>query len=141
MESEKRADHEQSCVPEHLRLLLAEVGRFRQRVEGAGEWQEDSGLGLYRAPEEGATPAGATGQPGALEKKVLAMENIMCVLNRELERTALTLEAFNRQHHLDQDKIEGLTNKVLYAYVHLRTYGHTHTYAHTGTQIHVRTYT
>uniref|UniRef100_A0A9J8CMU2 TNF receptor-associated factor n=1 Tax=Cyprinus carpio carpio TaxID=630221 RepID=A0A9J8CMU2_CYPCA len=39
-------------------------------------------------------------------------ENIVCVLNREMERSATTMEAYNRQHRLDQDKIEILNNKV-----------------------------
>ncbi|KAG5834726.1 hypothetical protein ANANG_G00264640 [Anguilla anguilla] len=122
VESEKRTDHEQSSYLEHLRLLLDEVGRLRQQADGPGEWQEDSGLGLYRAPEEGAPLAGSGGRDvggarGAqagdlLVKKVAALENIVCVLNRELERTGLTLEAFTRQHHLDQEKIDGLSNKV-----------------------------
>ncbi|XP_064165313.1 TNF receptor-associated factor 2 isoform X1 [Anguilla rostrata] len=122
VESEKRTDHEQSSYLEHLRLLLDELGRLRQQADGPGEWQEDSGLGLYRAPEEGAPLAGSGGRDvggarGAqagdlLVKKVAALENIVCVLNRELERTGLTLEAFTRQHHLDQEKIDGLSNKV-----------------------------
>lgn len=36
----------------------------------------------------------------------------MCVLNREVERSAVTLEAFAHQHRLDQDKIENLSSKV-----------------------------
>lgn len=112
VESEKRGEHEVSSVVDHLRLLLSEVNRVRQRTDGAGEWQEDSGLGLYRAPEEGTPFAGEAGQVSTLVKKVSVLENIVCVLNRELERTALTREAFTRQHHLDQDKIDGLTNKV-----------------------------
>uniref|UniRef100_A0A674PM29 TNF receptor-associated factor n=1 Tax=Takifugu rubripes TaxID=31033 RepID=A0A674PM29_TAKRU len=39
-------------------------------------------------------------------------ENIVCVLNREVERSCTTMEAYNRQHRLDQDKIEILNNKV-----------------------------
>uniref|UniRef100_A0A8C2B210 TNF receptor-associated factor n=1 Tax=Cyprinus carpio TaxID=7962 RepID=A0A8C2B210_CYPCA len=42
----------------------------------------------------------------------LTFENIVCVLNREMERSATTMEAYNRQHRLDQDKIEILNNKV-----------------------------
>ncbi|KAI1905096.1 hypothetical protein AGOR_G00012410 [Albula goreensis] len=112
VESDKQADHEQSSIPEHLRLLLGELGRVRQRTEGPGEWQEDSGLGLYRAPEEGVPSGSGAGQPSSLEKKVTALENILCVLNRELERNSITLEAFSRQHRLDQDNIDNLTNKV-----------------------------
>lgn len=47
-----------------------------------------------------------------LELKVSTFENIVCVLNREMERSATTMEAYNRQHRLDQDKIEILNNKV-----------------------------
>ena len=70
-------DHEQGSVMEHLRLLLAMVlSLLRPRAEapGPGEWQEDSGLGLYRAPEEGGSAgAGAGAGAGAsvsLETKV-----------------------------------------------------------------------
>lgn len=47
-----------------------------------------------------------------LELKVSTMENIACVLNREVERLCTTMDAYNRQHRLDQDKIEILNNKV-----------------------------
>uniref|UniRef100_A0A4W4H2M4 TNF receptor-associated factor n=1 Tax=Electrophorus electricus TaxID=8005 RepID=A0A4W4H2M4_ELEEL len=47
-----------------------------------------------------------------LADKMTALENIACVLNREVERTALTLEALTRQHRLDQEKIESLSTKV-----------------------------
>lgn len=36
----------------------------------------------------------------------------MCVLNREVERSSVTMEAFTHQHRLDQEKIENLSNKV-----------------------------
>lgn len=49
-----------------------------------------------------------------LEVKSGTFENVVCVLNREVERFATTLEASNRQHKLDQDKIEALSNKVGY---------------------------
>ncbi|XP_061585699.1 TNF receptor-associated factor 2-like [Cololabis saira] len=47
-----------------------------------------------------------------LELKVSTFENIVCVLNREMEHSCTTMEAYNRQHRLDQDKIEILNNKV-----------------------------
>lgn len=65
---------------EHLRLLLHMVlSMARTHADatttpaGVGEWQEDSGLGLYRAPEEGAgagAGAAASIHPVSLEKKV-----------------------------------------------------------------------
>ena len=47
-----------------------------------------------------------------LELKVNTFENIVCVLNREVERSVATMETYNGQHRLDQDKIEILSNKV-----------------------------
>ncbi|XP_059920355.1 TNF receptor-associated factor 2-like isoform X1 [Gadus macrocephalus] len=47
-----------------------------------------------------------------LELKVDTFENIVCVLNREVERSVTTMETYNSQHRLDQDKIEILSNKV-----------------------------
>ncbi|XP_061622374.1 TNF receptor-associated factor 2-like isoform X7 [Phyllopteryx taeniolatus] len=47
-----------------------------------------------------------------LELKVNTFEDIVCVLNREMECSCTTMEAYNRQHRLDQDKIEILNNKV-----------------------------
>uniref|UniRef100_A0A672RLK5 TNF receptor-associated factor n=1 Tax=Sinocyclocheilus grahami TaxID=75366 RepID=A0A672RLK5_SINGR len=47
-----------------------------------------------------------------LEVKAGTFEDVVCVLNREVERFATTTEASNRQHRLDQDKIEALSNKV-----------------------------
>ncbi|KAA8584339.1 hypothetical protein FQN60_008124 [Etheostoma spectabile] len=44
-----------------------------------------------------------------LEVKSGTFENVVCVLNREVERFATTMEASNRQHKLDQDKIEALS--------------------------------
>lgn len=71
---------------EHLRLLLPMVlsmARVRADAPGTGEWQEDSGLGLYRAPEEGVNMAtagaAASAQPVDLEKKV-SLRLIECSL-------------------------------------------------------------
>ncbi|XP_054612682.1 TNF receptor-associated factor 2 [Dunckerocampus dactyliophorus] len=108
----KLSDHEHSNVMEHLRLLLPMVLSVtgpNTEALGHGDWQEDSGLGLYRAPEEGAS---SPTQSVDLKKKVSALENIACVLNREVERSSVTLEAFSHQHRLDQEKIENLSNKV-----------------------------
>lgn len=61
---------------EHLHLLLPMVlslTRTRTEVSDSGEWQEDSVLGLYRAPEEGINcDAGAAASVHSvdLEKKV-----------------------------------------------------------------------
>uniref|UniRef100_A0A3Q3VPM1 TNF receptor-associated factor n=1 Tax=Mola mola TaxID=94237 RepID=A0A3Q3VPM1_MOLML len=117
----KLSDHEHSSTMEHLHLLLPMVlsmSRVRADGAGAGEWQEDSGLGLYRAPEEGVHMVGGAAaftQSRGLSlfsEQVSALENIVCVLNREVERCSVTLEAFAHQHRLDQEKIENLSSKV-----------------------------
>uniref|UniRef100_A0A8C5HRK6 TNF receptor-associated factor n=1 Tax=Gouania willdenowi TaxID=441366 RepID=A0A8C5HRK6_GOUWI len=83
VEKEKIHDHERQCSYEHLNLLL----------------EKTKVAELSRRCQE-------------LEAKVSTFENIVCVLNREMERSSTTMEAYNRQHRLDQDKIEILNNKV-----------------------------
>lgn len=53
--------------------MVLSLTRARTEVSDSGEWQEDSGLGLYRAPEEGVNMgAGAAASVHSvdLEKKV-----------------------------------------------------------------------
>lgn len=75
IENGKLSDHENSSTMEHLRLLLTmvlSVTRARTEAPGPGEWQEDSGLSLYRAPEEAdalGAGAAASAQSVDLEKK------------------------------------------------------------------------
>ncbi|XP_040914567.1 TNF receptor-associated factor 2 [Toxotes jaculatrix] len=115
VENGKLSDHEHSNNMEHLRLLLSmvlSVSRTRAEASGPGEWQDDYGLGLYRGPGEGLISEAGAEVSVDLETKVKALENIVCVLNREVERSSVTLEAFSHQHRLDQEKIENLSNKV-----------------------------
>lgn len=76
MENGKLSEHEHGSAAEHVRLLLPVVlSLTRTQAEGSdsGELQEDSCLGLYRAPEEGVPlGAGAAASVHAviLEKKV-----------------------------------------------------------------------
>uniref|UniRef100_A0A8C2HEI9 TNF receptor-associated factor n=2 Tax=Cyprinus carpio TaxID=7962 RepID=A0A8C2HEI9_CYPCA len=104
VEKEKIHDHEQACSYEHLNLLLHFIMGIKVNLEclGAG------------APVQGASVGAALElrRCQELELKVSTFENIVCVLNREMERSATTMEAYNRQHRLDQDKIEILNNKV-----------------------------
>ncbi|MBN3323843.1 TRAF2 factor, partial [Atractosteus spatula] len=102
LENDKQSEHEQSSAQEHLALLLSAVSGLRQL---AALPETDMALGLYRAPEDGPPPKAAAW--AGLAQKLGALENIVCA-----ERNALKLEAFARQHRLDQEKIENLTNKV-----------------------------
>ncbi|XP_061290192.1 TNF receptor-associated factor 2 [Bos javanicus] len=110
VESEQQPEHEAQRLQEHLALLLGVL------LE-AGRPPGDSRL-LLR-PGEGALEAGTPSRVAellqrceALERKTATFENIVCVLNREVERVAVTAEACGRQHRLDQDRIEALSNKV-----------------------------
>ncbi|XP_013362093.1 PREDICTED: TNF receptor-associated factor 2 isoform X1 [Chinchilla lanigera] len=95
VEVEELEGHEGQQLREHLALLLSAL-LDAQTLPG-GQSQSESEL-LQRCQ--------------ALERKTATFENIVCVLNREVERVAVTAEACSRQHRLDQDKIEALSNKV-----------------------------
>lgn len=101
----------------HTRLLLVKVVALqKQLAPGPAECEEGVAPGLYRAPAEQQE-----GRNNNLEPKVAALENIVCVLNREVERCAFTLEAFTCQQRLDQQQIETLKNKVNSCALHSRT--------------------
>ncbi|KAF4016921.1 hypothetical protein G4228_007672 [Cervus hanglu yarkandensis] len=110
VESEKQQEHEAQRLREHLALLLGvllEAGR----PPGDGRPLLGQGEGAWEA----GTPSRAAEllqRCEALERKTATFENIVCVLNREVERVAVTAEACGRQHRLDQDRIEALSNKV-----------------------------
>ncbi|NWW80823.1 TRAF2 factor, partial [Climacteris rufus] len=93
VENEKLLEHESKCLAEHLYMLLSSVLSLKA---GAGDLK----------------PVSLLGRCEALERKTVTFENIVCVLNREVERVSLTAEAYSRQHRLDQEKIEMLSNKV-----------------------------
>uniref|UniRef100_A0A673KL18 TNF receptor-associated factor n=1 Tax=Sinocyclocheilus rhinocerous TaxID=307959 RepID=A0A673KL18_9TELE len=95
---EKFQEHIKSCAKSKSACQFSEIG-CRAVVDNGKQQEHEqtsvmehlhSGLGLY----------------------LTALENIVCVLNREVERSALTMEALSRQHRLDQEKIENLANKV-----------------------------
>uniref|UniRef100_A0A674MF38 TNF receptor-associated factor n=1 Tax=Takifugu rubripes TaxID=31033 RepID=A0A674MF38_TAKRU len=94
VEKEKIHDHERQCSYEHLNLLLDLELKMTTSFTPL-----PSSVRLSRRCQD-------------LELKVRTFENIVCVLNREVERSCTTMEAYNRQHRLDQDKIEILNNKV-----------------------------
>lgn len=102
MESEKQQEHELQRLREHLTMLLHVLLEAKRPPLGPGEaggWEVPQAVELLQRCE-------------ALEKKTATFENIVCVLNREVERVAMTAEACGRQHRLDQDRIKALSNKV-----------------------------
>ncbi|XP_070312242.1 TNF receptor-associated factor 2 isoform X3 [Odocoileus virginianus] len=110
VESEKQQEHEAQRLREHLALLLGvllEAGR----PLGDGRPLLGQGEGTWEASAP-SRAAELLQRCEALERKTATFENIVCVLNREVERVAVTAEACGRQHRLDQDRIEALSNKV-----------------------------
>ncbi|XP_031306820.1 TNF receptor-associated factor 2 isoform X2 [Camelus dromedarius] len=117
VEGEQQQEHEAQHLREHLAMLLGALLEAGPRpgngrpLLGQGEpggWDAITlgpGMGLSAAAE-------LLQRCEALERKTATFENIVCVLNREVERVAVTAEACGRQHRLDQDRIEALSNKV-----------------------------
>ncbi|NXC47984.1 TRAF2 factor, partial [Penelope pileata] len=121
VENEKLPEHESKCLAEHLYMLLSFVLSLKS---GSGDLKH---LPAVPTPHSNSPLLAANslcseselfkslellGRCEALEKKTVTFENIVCVLNREVERVSLTAEAYSRQHRLDQEKIETLSNKV-----------------------------
>ncbi|XP_022357195.1 TNF receptor-associated factor 2 isoform X3 [Enhydra lutris kenyoni] len=117
VESEKQQQHEAHWLREHLAMLLGGLLEAKPLSGAGGHFLSQSEVGGWEAstlhPEAGLPKAAELQQRcEALERKTATFENIVCVLNREVERVAMTAEACGRQHRLDQDRIEALSNKV-----------------------------
>lgn len=116
VDSDRLLEHESKCLPEHLYMLLSFVLSLKA---GAGHLKALPTLSSSQGsspllPESSLCTEAQQllGRCEALERKTMTFENIVCVLNREVERVTLTAEAYSRQHRLDQEKIEALSNKV-----------------------------
>nr|XP_025046307.1 TNF receptor-associated factor 2 isoform X2 [Pelodiscus sinensis] len=121
VENEKLLEHESKCVGEHLYMLLDFVLKLKTESEDfkhrptLASMRDSSMLltaGSLCSESELSESLELQRRCEALERKTITFENIVCVLNREVERVSLTAEAYNRQHRLDQEKIEILGNKV-----------------------------
>lgn len=117
VESEKQQQHEAQWLREHLAMLLGGLLEARHPSGADGRFLGQDEVGGWEAgtlhPEAELPKAAELRQRcEALERKTATFENIVCVLNREVERVAMTAEACGRQHRLDQDRIEALSNKV-----------------------------
>ncbi|XP_015743365.1 TNF receptor-associated factor 2 isoform X1 [Python bivittatus] len=121
MENEKLPEHERSYLGEHLCMLLGFVlslGSASSKLEPLlGRLSAEASCTLAGGKPlvpEGDLPSSLEllGKCEALERKTVTFENIVCVLNREVEKVSLVAEASSRQHRLDQEKIEALSAKV-----------------------------
>ncbi|XP_039362056.1 TNF receptor-associated factor 2 isoform X3 [Mauremys reevesii] len=121
VENEKLLEHESKCVGEHLYMLLGFVLSLKAESRDLKHHPalasgQDNATRLRTnslcSESELSEPLELQARCEALERKTITFENIVCVLNREVERVSLTAEAYSRQHRLDQEKIEMLSNKV-----------------------------
>ncbi|XP_029775831.1 TNF receptor-associated factor 2 isoform X3 [Suricata suricatta] len=115
VESEKQQQHEAQWLREHLAMLLGGLleAKHLSGADGLGQGEPGGWEASTPCPEAEPSKAAELRQRcEALERKTATFENIVCVLNREVERVAMTAEACGRQHRLDQDRIEALSNKV-----------------------------
>uniref|UniRef100_A0A8C6XGZ8 TNF receptor-associated factor n=1 Tax=Naja naja TaxID=35670 RepID=A0A8C6XGZ8_NAJNA len=121
MENEKLPEHERSHLGEHLYMLLSFVlslGSASSKLEPLlDRLSAEAGCvlagGRPLVPEaELPSSLELLGKCEGLERKTVTFENIVCVLNREVEKVSLVAEAASRQHQLDQEKIEALGTKV-----------------------------
>ncbi|NXD83042.1 TRAF2 factor, partial [Halcyon senegalensis] len=121
VENEKLLEHESKCLAEHLYMLLSFVLSLKagsgdlKPLPALSESQNNSPLlaeNSLCSESELSRSLELLGRCEALERKTVTFENIVCVLNREVERVSLTAEAYSRQHRLDQEKIETLSSKV-----------------------------
>lgn len=116
VENEKLPEHESQHMGEHLYMLLTFVLRLGPEpskfLSSAAGGSGLLGGNPLVSESEISSSLELLGKCEALERKATTFENIVCVLNREVERVSLTAEAYSRQHELDQEKIEALSNKV-----------------------------
>ncbi|XP_026568130.1 TNF receptor-associated factor 2 [Pseudonaja textilis] len=121
MENEQLPEHERSHLGEHLYMLLSFVlslGSASSKLEPLlDRLSAEAGCvlagGRPLVPEpELPSSLELLGKCEVLERKTVTFENIVCVLNREVEKVSLVAEAASRQHQLDQEKIEALGTKV-----------------------------
>uniref|UniRef100_W8C3V3 MATH domain-containing protein n=1 Tax=Ornithorhynchus anatinus TaxID=9258 RepID=W8C3V3_ORNAN len=119
VENEKLQEHESQWMTQHLCMLLSFVLETKTQ-HGAIENILGLGPGDGAGPLTNSFAGGPEPAPSAdllrrceaLQRKTVTFENIVCVLNREVERVSVTAEACSRQHRLDQEKIEALSSKV-----------------------------
>uniref|UniRef100_A0A4W3J001 TNF receptor-associated factor n=1 Tax=Callorhinchus milii TaxID=7868 RepID=A0A4W3J001_CALMI len=106
-EKESLMEHESQCILEHLQLMLQSVLDTKQEVRSLEPESLEKQFVTGRQKVEEILR-----RCGTVELKIGTFENIVCVLNREVERASVTMTAYDQQHKLDTEKIEALQAKV-----------------------------
>ncbi|CAN2390854.1 TNF receptor-associated factor 2 [Pristimantis euphronides] len=122
VENDKCLEHESKALPEHLAKVWEymqphrkELNEFTQRIEMISVQTIPAPLSSMSSSAAAADVSKAPDllrQVEMLDKKSTILENIVCVLNREVERASVAMEEATRQRRTDQEKIDTLNAKV-----------------------------
>lgn len=125
MENDKFLEHENKYLADHLAKVWEylqprrkELGDVTQRlgmmsVQGIPAPLSSMSSTVAMAADISKTPD-LLRQFETMDKKSTMLENIVCVLNREVERSSTAMEETMRQRRADQEKIDTLNAKVSY---------------------------
>ncbi|CAH2316897.1 TNF receptor-associated factor 2 [Pelobates cultripes] len=121
VENDKSLEHENKSLAEHLAKVLDVIQQNKkEHVELSHRMGSLSVQGSPASLSSKNPPSALDPSKGSdtqwlfemLEKKMITFENIVCVLNKEVERTSSVVEELMRQRRSDQEKIDGLNTKV-----------------------------
>lgn len=119
MENDKCLEHETKFLPEHLAKVWEFIQPHRKEIidvtQSLGSMSmqgSPASLTAFNSTLEFAKAPDLLRKLETLEKKSMVMENIVCVLNREVERASVVTEEAMKLRRTDQEKIDSLTNKV-----------------------------
>ncbi|KAM4663166.1 TNF receptor-associated factor 2 [Discoglossus pictus] len=121
VENDKSLEHENKCLSDHLAKVLDFIQQYRKEQSELSYRMSLLSVQGGPAPLASILPTPhfeshklteLLQQCDMLDKKATTFENIVCVLNREVERASLASEDLVKQHRTDQEKIETLSTKV-----------------------------
>lgn len=119
VENDKCLEHETKFLPEHLAKVWEFIQPHRkeiidvtQRLGSMSMQGSPASLTALHSTPEFAKAPDLQRKLETLEKKSTVMENIVCVLNKEVERASVVTEEAIKLRRTDQEKIDNLTNKV-----------------------------
>ncbi|XP_063289059.1 TNF receptor-associated factor 2 [Pelobates fuscus] len=121
VENDKSLEHENKSLAEHLAKVLEVIQQNKkEHVElshrmGSLSVQGSPASLSSKNPSSALDPSKGLDTQwmfGMLEKQMITFENIVCVLNKEVERTSSVVEELMRQRRSDQEKMDGLNTKV-----------------------------
>ncbi|KAM4020484.1 TNF receptor-associated factor 2 isoform 1-T6 [Anomaloglossus baeobatrachus] len=121
VENDKCFEHENKCVVEHLAKVWEYIQPRRKELSDLTQLMGVISVQAVPSPlssMSSAVVADNSRTPDLLrqfevmDKKSTILENIVCVLNREVERASASTEEAMKQRRTDQEKIDTLNAKV-----------------------------